>query len=225
MNQKNYQKVARLIESEIEKAEIVLATRNEIVDKLQRDAEKLGNMKIDVLSPLTDRIKAEHGLEVAERFQHRVSAILDQALQAVLKAKDEISTETLKLTGDLSSDPAIADLDDGGMDVEETDVEVPAFDMEAEAGLDPLAGDEEVAVDDFEEAMPEEREMKESAAPKKVSISVVTAAGNRGIKHFQSLQEMNDWCRKNKSKIKIVESVTVGGNVHEVRPNQGRRTK
>lgn len=63
MKQTNYRDVAKLMESEIEKAEIVLATRNEIVDKLQRDAEKLGNMKIDVLSPLTDRIKAEHGLK------------------------------------------------------------------------------------------------------------------------------------------------------------------
>lgn len=222
MKQTNYRDVAKLMESEIEKAEIVLATRNEIVDKLQRDAEKLGNMKIDVLSPLTDRIKAEHGLEVAERFQHRVSAILDQALQAVLKAKDEISTETLKLTGDLSADPDIADLDDGGMDIDmEDDVEVPAFDMEAEAGLDPV---DDTEVDAFaDEAMPAEREMKESVKP--VTITLTTAAGSSGKKHFGSLNEMQDWCKKNKAKIKVVESIEVEGTVHEIRPTKGRRTK
>lgn len=221
MKQQTYRDVAKLMESEIEKAEIVLATRNEIVDKLQRDAEKLGNMKIDVLSPLTDRIKAEHGLEVAERFQHRVSAILDQALQAVLKAKDEISTETLKLTGDLSSDPAIADLDDG-MGVEEVDADIPAFDMEADAELDPMADDEVDAFSD--EAMPAEREMKESANPK-VTVSLITSAGKAGKKHFKTMNEMKDWCHTNKNKIRVIESIEVGGKVHEVRSAKGRRTK
>lgn len=114
---------------------------------------------------------------MAERFQHRVSAILDQALQAVLKAKDEISTETLKLTGDLSSDPAIADLDDTGLDMEtEVDADIPAFDMDAEADLEPV-GDEEV--DAFsDEAMPAEREMKESVSPK-VSVSLITSRKGR----------------------------------------------
>lgn len=223
MKQTNYRDVAKLMESEIEKAEIVLATRNEIVDKLQRDAEKLGNMKIDVLSPLTDRIKAEHGLEVAERFQHRVSAILDQALQAVLKAKDEISTETLKLTGDLSSDPAIADLDDTGLDMEtEVDADIPAFDMDAEADLEPVADEEVDAFSD--EAMPAEREMKESVSPK-VSVSLVTRAGQAGKKHFSNMNEMKSWCTANKSKIRVIESIEVGGKVHEVRPTKGRRTK
>ena len=100
----------RLTESEIERAEIVLATRNEIVDKLQRDAEKISNMKVDILSPLVDRVKAEHGLDAANKFRSAIEDELERALTTLLDVKDKISTHVLRLTGDISSAPDIQDM-------------------------------------------------------------------------------------------------------------------
>ncbi len=142
-------KFMQINESNIEKLEVVLAIKSGIADKLQRASEQLMNYSVDVLGPIVDRIKAEEGIEVAEEFQSRVKNILQHAADVVMDAKDQITNETLKLTGDVADNPDVADI---GIDDDLTvDEETPTFDMESDASFD-----------DIEEPVPEDRAMKES---------------------------------------------------------------
>lgn len=185
-----------LQESNIEKAEIVLAVKGEIVDKLQRQAEVINNMGVDVLGPLLDRIKAEHGLDAAESFRNNISGLLEHAVKTLMDVKDKISTETLKLTGDITSTPSIGELDDGLGSVDASvDVETPEFDFEADADLaDVVDG----------EPTPIERQMKESVQAKRIGVEVESTSGKRGRKFFESKAQMKAWLTENQNKIKRV---------------------
>lgn len=181
----------RLNESNIEKAEIVLAVKGEIVDKLQRQAEVINNMGVDVLGPLLDRIKAEHGLESAESFRNNISGLLEHAVKTLMDVKDKISTETLKLTGDITNEPSISEL---GADEMSLDMQTPEFDFEADADF------EDIDV----EPTPAEREMKESVQPKRIGIEIESKSGVVGRKFFESKQSMKTWLTENEHKIKRV---------------------
>ena len=186
----------QLNESNIEKAEIVLAVKGEIVDKLQRQAEVINNMGVDVLGPLLDRIKAEHGLDAAESFRNNISGLLEHAVKTLMDVKDKISTETLKLTGDITSSPEISDLGAGDTFGDETlDVDTPDFDFEADAEFEDIDGGEPTPI---------ERAMKESAKPKRVGIKVESTSGRIGSKFFESKQHMVTWLTENESKIKRI---------------------
>lgn len=189
----------QLTESNIEKAEIVLAVKGEIVDKLQRQAEVINNMGVDVLGPLLDRIKAEHGLEHADAFRNNISGLLDHTVKTLMDVKDKISTETLKLTGDITSSPEIADIGGadasmGGEDIS-VDMESPDFDFEADADF---SGDE-----DLVEPVPADREMRESVKPR-VGVKMESHKGTIGTKFFESKTEMKAWLTENESKVKRV---------------------
>lgn len=188
----------QLTESNIEKAEIVLAVKGEIVDKLQRQAEVINNMGVDVLGPLLDRIKAEHGLEHADAFRNNISGLLDHTVKTLMDVKDKISTETLKLTGDITSAPEIADIGgDAGMGGEDIsmDIDTPDFDFEADADL---GGGE-----DLVEPVPADREMRESVKPR-VGVKMESHKGTIGTKFFESKTEMKAWLTENESKVKRV---------------------
>lgn len=185
----------QLNESNIEKAEIVLAVKGEIVDKLQRQAEVINNMGVDVLGPLLDRIKAEHGVEAAESFRNNISGLLDHAVKTIMDVKDKISTETLKLTGDITSSPDVADLGaDTGMDDISMDVDTPEgdFDFEDDAELGDVA---------LPEPTPMDREMKESVQTKRFGIQLESVKGTVGNKYFDSKAEMQTWLKENENKI------------------------
>ena len=192
----------QLTESNIEKAEIVLAVKGEIVDKLQRQAEVINNMGVDVLGPLLDRIKAEHGVEAAESFRNNISGLLDHAVKTIMDVKDKISTETLKLTGDITSSPDVSDLGDDSFDDVSLDVDTPEgdFDFEGDADL----GDD-VALP---EPTPMDREMKESVKPKRFGIQLESVKGTVGTKYFNSKGEMQSWLTENESKIaKVIKII------------------
>jgi len=189
----------QLLESNMEKAEIVLAVKGEIVDKLQRQAEVINNMGVDVLGPLLDRIKAEHGVDAAAAFKNEISGYLDTAVKTIMDVKDRISTETLKLTGDITGSPDVADLGAGDFDNVDVEAETPSFDMEADAGL-PDAAD--TLSDEDIEPVPSDREMKESV--KKVGLVLESKSGKIGTKYFSNKKEMQTWLNENQSKIKKV---------------------
>jgi len=184
--------IFKLLESEIEKAQIVMAVNAEISSKLQRDAEKIANMKVDVLGPIIDRIKAEHGLKPAEAFRDTVTGILDQALNAVMQAKEQIYTETLKLTGDVGSQSeAVDDLDaEGGT--------FGDFDMGGE-----FSPEEDLGADLPAEPIPADREVKESV--RKYGLVMESKTGKVGTKYFQSKSEMRQWVSENNHKIKSIK--------------------
>lgn len=194
----NKKNLSTLIESNIEKAEIVLAVKGEIEDKIQRQSEILSNLSVDVLGPLVDRIKAEHGLDAAESFRNRISTLLNQALQTLLHVKDEISTETLKLTGDVTNGPDIADIGAGEIEQVSVDTDdITNFDMVDDADIE----------DDISEPVPTEREMKESTEPKKLGVVLESIKGTRGTKYFESPAEMKTWLTENQNKIKKVINI------------------
>lgn len=182
----------QLNESNIEKAEIVLAVKGEIVDKLQRQSEVINNMGVDVLGPLLDRIKAEHGVEHADAFRNNISGLLDTAVKTLMDVKDKISTETLKLTGDITSEPGVADI---GNDDVSLDVDTPEFDFEADADF----GDEILS-----EPVPSDRPMKESKTFSKVGVRMESVKGTIGVKYFSSNAEMKTWLAENEKKVKKV---------------------
>lgn len=197
--------ILMLAESEIEKAQIVMAVNNEVVEKLQRDAEKMSNMKIDVLGPIVERIKAEHGLEPAENFRDTITRLLDQALDTVMQVKDQIHTETLKLTGDISSAPSMEQ--DLGMDAG-----MGGADLGMDAGMgDPLAGEEFEMTDEFSadapelEPVPAEREMKEAAT--RLGVVLESKSGKMGKKYFNDAANMRSWLTENKSRIAKVHKI------------------
>lgn len=191
----------QLTESNIEKAEIVLAVKGEIVDKLQRQSEVINNMGVDVLGPLLDRIKAEHGLESADSFRNNISGLLDHAVKTLMDVKDKISTETLKLTGDITSAPDVSSI--GGADDVSLDVDTPDFDFEGDADIGD--GTEDIDVD-LTEPVPAEREMRESAKPR-VGVKMESKSGTVGTKFFESKTEMKQWLSENENKIKRVISI------------------
>lgn len=188
----------QLTESNIEKAEIVLAVKGEIVDKLQRQAEVINNMGVDVLGPLLDRIKAEHGVEHADAFRNNISGLLDHTVKTLMDVKDKISTETLKLTGDITSAPEISDIGGadagiGGTEDVSMDIDSPDFDFEADADFN----------DDMVEPVPAEREMRESVKPR-IGVKMESHKGTVGTKFFESKTEMKQWLTENESKVKRV---------------------
>lgn len=193
MDNKILEECNTLLESNLEKAEIVLAVKGEIVDKLQRQAEVINNMAVDVLGPLLDRIKAENGLDAANEFKNNIQSHLNRAVTTLMDVKDTISTETLKLTGDVVDNADVADL---GSDVGEVDLSAiepeTEFDLANTAALEPV---EDIDVPD-EPSVPE-REVKES----KIRLKVETISGRKGFKNFNTLAEAQQWLNENKQKI------------------------
>lgn len=186
-----------LMESELERAEIVLAARN-IVDDVQDMIEDLSKAKVERLSPLVDRIKAEFGLDIAENFNSSVSSQLESALQSLSAVKDAIDTESLKLSGDVEPE-AVSDFSEPEETGAELDVDLGDTGVDSGVDsidpIDPEAGEETIE--------PLDRTLKEN----KVSIRVETFSGKKGRKVFESRKEMRAWLNINGDKIKRVFEV------------------
>ena len=187
-------KFIKLNESNIEKAEIVLSVKGEIVDKLQRQSEVINNMGVDVLGPLLDRIKAEQGLDAAQNFSDSVRHLLQHAVTTLMDVKDKISTETLKLTGDITDGPAVSDIGSEDVDIDIA-ADTPTFDMGADADFEE---------DIISEPVPTEREMKESVKPTQIGIKMESVRGTVGTKFFKNKEEMKTLLSENEKKVKRV---------------------
>jgi hypothetical protein len=125
--------LAYLIESELEKAEVVLAAKS-IVEKLQKIAEDLAKVNGDEIMPIMEPLKAAFGPQMAEAFQATVSEHINQTTQAVSMAKDAISAEVGKFEG-IMNGTGTNDMAQGvGMDAA-APVAAPA-DAGMDAGLD-----------------------------------------------------------------------------------------
>ena len=92
--------IKKLLESEIEKAEIVLGVKS-ITDDLQNMVEKISKMQIEDIAALTERLKSEFGIEAGDKFQAEVSAFLGTALSALQQSKSSIDNKALALSGDV----------------------------------------------------------------------------------------------------------------------------
>ena len=125
--------LAFLVESELEKAQVVIAAQS-ILDKMQKMAEDLAKIEADDIMPMLDSMRLTFGPELTDSFNDITTAKIRQTMEAVKGAKEAITTEVGRLerningemTNDMGMDtPDIGD-DETDMDLgdEETDMDL-----------------------------------------------------------------------------------------------------
>jgi hypothetical protein len=129
--------LAKLMESELDKATLVLSVKG-ISDELQQMAEKVAKMEAEEIMPILDSLKEAFGPELAESFNNAASQNIRNLVEAIKAAKDAIGNEVLRLegaaNGEQVNDMAMAPADDMGMD------DMGADNMD-DMGADPMAND------------------------------------------------------------------------------------
>lgn len=104
-------KLAFLIESELEKAEVVLAAKA-ILKQLQDMAGDLVKVEANDIMPMMDSMRLTFGPDAADAFNEKATQSLRQAANAIKQANDAISAEVAKMegnvNGELSNDMAMA---------------------------------------------------------------------------------------------------------------------
>lgn len=148
-------KLAFLIESELDKAEIVLAAKS-LLDKLQKSAETLAKVEVEDLMPMADALKAAFGDTIATRFSSAVTDQFRATVQAISSAKNVLSTEVINLERSINGepiddmsmdmntpeqDPAMGDEDPMGDEDAEMTIGDDDMDMAPEGGIDDAFGD------------------------------------------------------------------------------------
>lgn len=136
-------KLSLLIESELEKAEVVLASKA-VLDKIQRSVEAIAKIEAEDIMPLLDTIKLSFGPEHAERFSKIASENLRNAVETISATKDSLSTEVMRFEKILNGEPA----SDMAFDTQD-----PQTDLEADLEANEP---EEAPEDDFADALADE---------------------------------------------------------------------
>lgn len=188
--------LAYLIESELEKAEVVMVAKS-VVDKLQKAAEEIAKIEGNDIIPAMEALKSAFGPNLADAFQKVAGEQLRNLVGSITQAKDAISSEVGKFEGVLNgeqpgndmaapADPMAGGADDADLGLEpdaEDDLGMEddgEFDLGGDdAGVDPLAvdgddasGDDfvdselDASFDDMDNSVAAGRAKKESAAPK-----------------------------------------------------------
>ena len=125
----------RLIESEVQQAQVVLAAQD-MVDKMQGMLEDVSELQFKELPALVDSIKNQVGVDQATQFNGDASAALSGLMQNLQQAKQQLDQALGVVTGTASPamDPAM-----GGAPAMD-----PAMDpaMGAEPEMDPAMGAE-----------------------------------------------------------------------------------
>lgn len=135
-----------LIESELEKAEVVLASKA-VLDKIQRSVEAIAKIEAEDIMPLLDTIKLSFGPEHAERFSKIASENLRNAVETISATKDSLSTEVMRFEKILNGEPA----SDMAFDTQD-----PQTDLEADLEANEPEEAPEEAEDDFANALADE---------------------------------------------------------------------
>ncbi len=158
------QNLSKLMESELDKAELVLAAKG-ISDEVQTMTEKVAKLQVDDLMPLVDRLKEVFGQEMATTFNSSVDGTLSSLLDLLKQSKDSIENQANVLNGEgdmgmgmgtdmgFDAEPGMGGLDMGaemepGMEPGGMDYEGDAeFDAEGEGDIfgadDSMAGGDE----------------------------------------------------------------------------------
>ncbi len=185
--------LAYLIESELEKAEVVMVAKS-VVDKLQKAAEEIAKIEGNDIIPAMEALKSAFGPNLADAFQKTAGEQLRNLVGSITQAKDAISSEVGKFEGVLNGEQpgndmaAPADPMAGGADDADLGLEPDAegddlgmgdddgeFDLGGDdAGVDSMVGDDDdfvdseldASFDDMDNSVAAGRAKKESAAPK-----------------------------------------------------------
>ena len=94
-----------LIESELERAEIILAAKS-VTDKVSKMSSDLISVEGDDILPMLDTLVTAFGPEIADQFKNIAVTNLRQAAEAVMAAKSAIDAELAKLEAILNGEPA-----------------------------------------------------------------------------------------------------------------------
>lgn len=100
----------KLNEAEAQEAEVLLASKD-MVDRIQKMIEDLGEMQNEQLQPLVDSVRVAMGDETASSFESAMSNAINSAMEAVRGARGEADSAARILSGEA---PADADPTMGG---------------------------------------------------------------------------------------------------------------
>ena len=159
---KNYVKTVRkLLESEIEQAEVIIAAKG-FAQELQNMIEKAGRMMNEDLGPVVDQMREAYGNDVSSRFGEMMGAQMQEVIDELRTSKEKIDDSVDAIaSGSMPSDDVDMDSDfDMGGDELDLDAELDMGDegdLDAELDLDV---DAELELDDEPQLG---REAKESA--------------------------------------------------------------
>lgn len=154
LTEKNLEQKAnfqRLVESAVGQEEVVGSIR-QVAQTLQKFASRLTETKTDNLLKTINRTKIEFGIKQADEIQNKVFPMIDDIVNQLIEAHDQLIDLTFVLSGDISNiQKAVDDLEgEGEEEVEVSDEETTPEGVEAD--------DETIDLD----AIPDEseREMK-----------------------------------------------------------------
>ena len=162
--------LAFLIESELEKAQVVIAAKG-VVDKLQNIAEDLAKMEADEIMPITDSMRLTFGPEAADRFAEEATAKIRETMEAVKGAKDALTQAVGRLEGEVNGEPV------NDMATAPADGEMDLGDIAADAGaeVDAEMGDDDLG--DFDDGAAADADLDAAFDDAADDASASTAAG------------------------------------------------
>lgn len=144
--------IAFLIESELEKAEVILAART-LSDALQKMTETASKMEAEDLMPLIDPIREHYGPEASATFNDAVTEKLRHLVEVLSETKTAISDEIARLQGeDIASDDLARIGDDEPEDELDMEIDIPEVDADMDAGSeeDTEVSDLDLGLDDLD---------------------------------------------------------------------------
>lgn len=138
----------KLLESEVEEAEIVIATKG-FSKSLQEMIEKIGRLQNEDLPPLADQMRQNYGNAEAHAFHEKTQLTLQNVLDALYESKEQIDNAVQEMArGNLDFNIDM-DLDsENGEEMPADDIDV---DLDVDAGEEmpePEAGDELADIED-----------------------------------------------------------------------------
>lgn len=136
--------LAFLVESELEKAQVVIAAKG-IIDELQNMAEDLAKMEADEIMPITDSMRLTFGPEEADRFNETTTSTIRATMEAVKAAKEALTQEVARLEGEVNGEP-VNDMTSAPPAGDAGDFAAPEGDL---GDIAAAAGDEVEAGDDL----------------------------------------------------------------------------
>lgn len=98
-------RLTRLIESEMQRAEVVLAAKS-ISNTLQKMAEQVAKIEADDVMPMMDSLREAFGQQVADQFEKTVIQQIGSMTETLRGARDGIGAEIGRMEGIIEGKPA-----------------------------------------------------------------------------------------------------------------------
>ena len=168
-----------LLESEVEEAEIVIATKG-FSKSLQEMIEKIGRLQNEDLPPLADQMRQNYGNAEAHAFHEKTQLTLQHVLDALYESKEQIDNAVQEMArGNLEFNVDM-DLDtengeDMGMPGDDMDMDVDA-DLDVDMGAEEPEGELADIEQDLEDVGIDSDEEKALGRPRNESAKKILAA-------------------------------------------------